>query len=87
MGGSQALSRSIFAQLVPEGAEAEYFSIYEITDKGTSWLGPLAVGIALQLSGQYRLAVLSLIFFFVAGLLILTRVNVEQGTLDAQLKD
>ncbi len=87
MGGSQALSRSIFAQLVPKGAEAEYFSIYEITDKGTSWLGPLAVGIALQLSGQYRLAVLSLIFFFVAGLLLLTRVNVEQGTLDAQLHD
>ncbi len=87
MGGSQALSRSIFSQLIPKGAEAEYFSIYEITDKGTSWLGPLAVGIALQLSGQYRLAVLSLIFFFAAGLLLLTRVDVEQGTRDAQLHE
>ena len=40
MGGSQALSRSLFAQLVPKGKEAEYFSIYEISDKGTSWMGP-----------------------------------------------
>ena len=67
MGGSQALSRAIFAQLVPTGAEAEYFSIYEIADKGTSWMGPLVVGFALQLTGQYRLAILSLIFFFVVG--------------------
>ena len=41
MGGSQALSRSLFAQLIPKGREAEYFSIYEISDKGTSWLCPL----------------------------------------------
>ena len=71
MGGSQALSRSLFAQLVPKGKEAEYFSIYEISDKGTSWLGPAFYGLALQWTGSYRIAILSLIVFFAAGLAIL----------------
>ena len=79
MGGSQALSRSLFAQLVPKGKEAEYFSIYEISDKGTSWLGPAFYGIALQWTGSYRAAILSLIVFFAAGLTILTRVDVLKG--------
>jgi UMF1 family MFS transporter len=82
MGGSQALSRSLFAQLVPKGKEAEYFSIYEISDKGTSWMGPAFYGLALQWTGSYRIAILSLIVFFVAGLAILTRVNVEKGQRD-----
>lgn len=82
MGGSQALSRSLFAQLVPKGKEAEYFSIYEISDKGTSWLGPAFYGLALQLTGSYRIAILSLIVFFAAGLAILSRVNVEKGRQD-----
>ena len=43
LGGSQALSRSLFSQLIPAGKEGEYFGFYEISDKGTSWLGPLAV--------------------------------------------
>jgi len=38
MGGTQALSRSMFSKLIPSGAEAEYFSIYEISERGTSWL-------------------------------------------------
>ena len=84
MGGSQALSRSLFAQLVPKGKEAEYFSIYEISDKGTSWLGPAFYGLALQWTGSYRIAILSLIVFFVVGLAILTRVNVEKGQRDVE---
>jgi UMF1 family MFS transporter len=82
MGGSQALSRSIFAQLVPKGKEAEYFSLYEVGDKGTSWLGPPTFGLALQLTGSYRVAILSLIIFFVLGLGVLTRADVKQGALD-----
>lgn len=82
MGGSQALSRSIFAQLVPKGKEAEYFSIYEIGDKGTSWIGPPTFGLALQLTGNYRIALLSLLIFFVAGLAVLTQADVKQGELD-----
>lgn len=82
MGGSQALSRSIFSQLVPRGKEAEYFSIYEVGDKGTSWLGPPVFGLALQMTGSYRIALLSLLIFFLAGLGTLTLANVEQGERD-----
>ncbi len=82
MGGSQALSRSLFAQLIPKGKEAEYFSIYEISDKGTSWLGPAFYGLALQWTGSYRAAILSLIVFFAAGLSILSRVDLKKGEQD-----
>ncbi len=83
MGGSQALSRSLFAQLIPPGKEAEYFSIYEVSDKGTSWVSPLVFGLALQITHSYRQAILSLIIFFIAGLAVLTRVNVKRGEADA----
>jgi UMF1 family MFS transporter len=83
MGGSQALSRSLFAQLIPPGKEAEYFSIYEVSDKGTSWVSPLVFGLALQITHSYRQAILSLIVFFLAGLVVLTRVDVKRGALDA----
>ena len=79
MGGSQALSRSLYAQLVPKGKEAEYFSIYEVSDKGTSWLCPILFGLALQFTGSYRVAMLSLILFFGAGLLVLVKVDVAKG--------
>jgi UMF1 family MFS transporter len=82
LGGSQALSRSLFAQLVPKGQEAEYYSVYEVTDKGTSWICPIVFGLALQFTKSFRLAILSLVVFFVAGLLILLKVNVEQGERD-----
>ncbi len=75
MGGTQALSRSYFSQMIPLGKEAEYFSLYEISDKGTSWLGPLAFGVALTLSGSYRWAILSLILFMIAGMALLLRVR------------
>ena len=83
MGGSQALSRSLFAQLIPPGKEAEYFSIYEVSDKGTSWVSPLVFGLALQITHSYRQAILSLIIFFIAGLVVLTRVDVKRGEADA----
>lgn len=82
MGGSQALSRSIFAQLIPHGEEAEYFSLYEISDKGTSAFGPTVFGIALQMTGSYRSAILSLIVFFVAGLSVFATLNVGRGQKD-----
>jgi UMF1 family MFS transporter len=83
LGGSQALSRSVYSLMIPKGQESEYFGLYEISDKGTSWLGPLLFGLALQFTGSYRIAILSLIVFFVAGLLLLFRVNVHQGISEA----
>ena len=86
MGGSQALSRSLFAQLIPKGREAEYFGIYEISDKGTSWLCPLLFGLALQFTHSYRIAILSLVVFFIAGFLVLLRLDPEKGAAEALAK-
>jgi UMF1 family MFS transporter len=83
LGGTQALSRSLFAQMIPKGREGEYFSVYEISDKGTSWLCPLLFGLALQFTGSYRLAILSLVTFFIGGLLLLATVNVRRATIEA----
>jgi UMF1 family MFS transporter len=83
MGGSQALSRSLFSQMIPKGREGEYFSLYEISDKGTSWLCPLLFGLALQLTKSYRLAILSLIVFFIAGLVLLARVDVRRAAIES----
>jgi UMF1 family MFS transporter len=83
LGGSQALSRSVFSQMIPRHQEAEYFSLYELSDRGTSWLGPLLFGLALQFTSSYRVAILSLIVFFVVGLALLSRVDVRLAAAEA----
>ncbi len=79
LGGSQALSRSLFSQLIPAGKEAEYFGIYEISDKGTSWLGPLLFGLAYTVTGSYRVAIISLVVFFVVGFVALAAVPIRRA--------
>ncbi|MEV7089254.1 MFS transporter [Streptomyces sp. NPDC093085] len=79
LGGSQALSRSLFSQLVPDGKEAEYFSAYEMSDRGLSWLGPLVFGLAFQVTGSYRDAIISLVVFFAIGSALLARVPVKEA--------
>jgi UMF1 family MFS transporter len=83
LGGTQALSRSLFSQLIPPGREAEYFGLYEISDRGTSWLGALIFGLSLQLTDSYRLAIMSLVVFFVAGGAVLARVDMRRGAAEA----
>lgn len=84
MGGSQAISRSLFAQIIPSGREAEYYSFYEVSERGTSWIGPLLFGLMNQMFGNLRLAILSLIFFFVMGLIVLPFVNVQKAMADVK---
>lgn len=83
MGGSQALSRSLYSTMIPKGKEAEYFSLYEVSDKGTSWMAPLIFGLTLQWTGSYRLAILTLIVFFLSGLALLSRVDARKASADA----
>ena len=54
LGGTQAISRSLFSHLIPRGREAEYFSLYQAAERGTSWMGTLLFGLVFQLSGSYR---------------------------------
>ncbi|MBU2610061.1 MAG: MFS transporter [Chloroflexi bacterium] len=87
LGGSQAISRSLFAQMIPRGKEAEYYAFYEVSERGTSWIGPLLFGLVNQMFGSLRPAILSLIFFFVMGLIILPFVNVKKAVEDVKAYD
>jgi len=84
LGGSQAISRSLFAQMIPKGREAEFYSFYEVSERGTSWTGPLIFGLANQLFGSLRYGILALIFYFIAGLVILPFVNVKKAMQDVK---
>jgi len=79
LGGSQALSRSLFSQMIPKGRESAFFGIYAISERGTSWIGPLVFGLVAQLTNSYRPAILALIIFFVVGSLILYFVDTEKA--------
>lgn len=84
LGGSQALSRSLFAQMIPKGREAEFFSFYEVSDRATSFMGPLIFGLTNQIFGSLRYGILSLIVLFVVGLAILIVVNVPRAIREAE---
>ena len=79
LGGTNALSRSLFSQLVPPGKEAEYFSVYEVGEKATSTLGPLLFAAVGQATGSFRPAILSLVLFFVLGFLLVSLVPVRRA--------
>ena len=83
LGGTQALSRSFFSQFIPPGREAEYFSLYQACERGTSWLGTLAFGLVHQVTGSYRPALLALVLFFVVGGLLLWRLEPRRGIVEA----
>jgi UMF1 family MFS transporter len=79
LGGTNALSRSLFSQLVPHGREAQYFSIYEVGERATSWLGPLLFAAMAQATGSYRPAIISLVIFFLIGLVLIYFVPVRRA--------
>ena len=83
LGGSQALSRSLFSRMIPAGREASFFGIYEISERGTSWLGPLIFALVVDATNSYRQAILSLIVFFVAGMLVLLFTDTDKAVRDA----
>ncbi|WP_248963285.1 MFS transporter [Sphaerisporangium perillae] len=83
LGGTQALSRSLYSLVIPAGREAEYFSLFEISDKGSALLGSFTLALALQLTDSYRLAILSLVIFFVAGFVLLALVNLPRAIREA----
>lgn len=83
LGGSQALSRSLFSKMIPAGKEASFFGLYEVSERGTSWMGPLLFSIVIARTGSYRAALLSLIFFFVVGLVVLWLTDTDRGIREA----
>jgi UMF1 family MFS transporter len=75
LGGSQALSRSFFGSMIPQEASAEFYGFYTVFTKFSSIWGPLVFGVIKQATGSSRLAIVSLMAFCVAGLLLLSQVN------------
>lgn len=84
LGGSQALSRSLFSRMIPAGKEASFFGLYEVSERGTSWMGPLLFSLVVSRTGSYRMALLSLIFFFVVGLVVLWITDTDRAIRESQ---
>ena len=82
-GGSQALSRSLFARMIPKHKSSEYFGFFSVFEKFAGVAGPMVFATSVSLFGSSRVAVLSVILFFIAGALVLTRVDVAEGEAQA----
>jgi UMF1 family MFS transporter len=86
-GGSQALSRSLYASMSPAAKSGEFFGLFGIMEKFSAITGPLVFAGAVAVFGSSRPAVLSVILFFLLGGFLLTRVNVEEGRRKARMED
>jgi UMF1 family MFS transporter len=83
-GGSQALSRSLFARMIPKHKSSEYFGFFSVFEKFAGVAGPALFAASVSIFGSSRAAVLSVILFFIAGALVLTRVDVAKGEVQAR---
>lgn len=83
-GGSQSLSRSIFGRMVPKNKHGEFFGFYGISSKFAAIFGPFLFALVGQLTGSSRLGIVSLIIFFVIGIILLRFVDIEKGMNEAK---
>ncbi|MFN2501318.1 MAG: MFS transporter [Pyrinomonadaceae bacterium] len=79
LGSTQALSRSLFSQMIPKSRESAFFGLYEISEKGSSWIGNLVFAVVVGTTGSYRQAILALIVFFVVGMIILVFTDTDKA--------
>ncbi len=86
-GGSQALSRSLYASMSPTSVSGEFFGFFSVMSKFSAILGPVLFAGAVALFGSSRPAVLSLVVFFVVGIVLLNNVDVDAGQRTAQEAD
>ncbi len=86
-GGSQALSRSLVGQLMPKSKTAEFYGFFSVSEKFNTVIGPFLFSIITQITGNGRLAIISLVIFFIVGIIMLRKVNIERGVKRAQEED
>jgi UMF1 family MFS transporter len=86
-GGTQALSRSLFASMIPRHKSGEFFGFYSVFEKFAGIFGPLIFAGTIAATGSSRNAILSVILFFAVGALLLWPVNVEEGQRVARAAD
>ena len=82
LGGTQALSRSFYGSMIPENASAEFYGFYSVFSKFSSIWGPMTFGVIKQITGSARLAIISLMIFFILGLILLAFVNEAKAKAD-----
>ncbi len=78
-GGSQALSRSLFASMIPRHKSSEFFGFFGVFEKFAGIAGPAVFAVMILATGSSRNAILSIIVFFIAGAALLATVDVEEG--------
>ncbi len=78
-GGSQALSRSMIGKMMPKSKSAEFYGFFSVFEKFASILGPAIFAVVSRIMNESRLSIASLIVFFLLGIFILTKVNLERG--------
>ena len=86
-GGTQALSRSLFASMIPAHKSGEFFGFYSVFEKFAGIFGPLLFDVAISATGSSRNAILSVIAFFIVGAILLARVDVAAGQTIARQRD
>jgi MFS transporter, UMF1 family len=83
LGGTVALARSLFANMIPAGREATWFSLFEVCSQGTAWIAPLLFTIVVDITGSFRQAMLSLVLLFGLGLVLLWRSDPDEAAREA----
>ena len=87
LGPVQSYARTFYTDLIPPGQEAEYFGVFEISDRGSSWMGPLVVAALYEKTGVIRHAMWYLIFVILAGLYIIVRTDELKGSDDCRRRE
>jgi len=79
VGATQSCSRSVYISLVPPGHESEFFGFFELTDKGSSWIGPLIVAAMTETIGSIRWSFIPLVVTILAPMIGLCFIDVDKG--------
>lgn len=86
-GGAQSLSRGLFASMIPRAKSSEFFAFFSVFEKMAGILGPVVFGVASQVTGTGRMGILAVVVFFIAGMLLLRRVDIDEGRRVARAED
>jgi MFS transporter, UMF1 family len=83
-GGTQALSRSLFASMIPRQKSSEFFAFFGVFERYAGVLGPAVFAMVVSISGRGRSAILAVLIFFIVGAILLTRVDIDAGRREAR---
>lgn len=83
-GGSQSIARSIYSRLVPSDRPAEFFGFLSVSSKFSAIVGPFVFSVVGLATGSSRLGILALVVFFIVGIVLLAKVNLHKGALEAE---